>query len=571
MRTAIANIVHWKYLKWLFWLSPALIIAGLSAGLVGGAWGVVPLTLLGIGVAIAMLWLAYYSRALPGFFGKRSTQAGTNALVATVAMVVILGLINFLGVRYTQQFDLTENQLFTLAPQTVEVMESLESPVKVWIFDLAPDPRDQALLNNYRRRSRQLSYEYVDPQANPGTARDFGVQTLGEVYVEQGDERRLVQTLNPEERLSERQLTNAIAQLSNPDPAKVYFLQGHGERPLDLGQQGAVSEAIARLTEENYVTEPLNLAGETTIPDDADVVIIASPQREFLEVEVAALNEYMEGQSGLMLLLDPPFQSGLEGVMDEWGVSLTDLLIIDPAGESAGLGPAVPIVTQYGNHPITQEFGNGISFYPAAQPINLEEQEDVEAVPILITDARTSAQALTEDGQLSDTEEAIPGPLTLGLALDRPVAEATSLEESTPDPENPEEATDETPEEAPEEASEDLTEEELSEEELLEDLLGEEDAAADEDTPQARVVVIGNSGFMADGLFNQQLNGDVFLNSVNWLSQRDDQTLSIRPKEVTDRTLFLSGPQQLLLLLGTLIFMPLVGFGMAIAVWWVRR
>jgi ABC-type uncharacterized transport system involved in gliding motility auxiliary subunit len=547
MRTAIAKLVHWKYLKYLFWLSPVLLIAGLSAGLVAGHWGMVPLTLIGLGVTIAILWLAYYSRALPVFFGRRSTQAGTNALVATVAMVVILGVINFLGVRYAQQIDLTENQLFTLAPQTVEVVESLDAPVKVWIFDLAPDPGDQALLSNYRRRSDQLSYEYVDPQAEPGTAREFGVQAIGEVYVEQGDQRRLVQTINPNERLSERLLTSAIAQLTNPDPTRVYFLQGHGERSMDQGQQGAISQAIARLNEENYVTEPLNLAGETSIPEDANVVVIASPQREFLEVEIDALSEYLERQSGLMLLLDPPFQSGLEGVMEDWGLGLTNLLIIDPAGESAGLGPAVPIVTQYGNHPITQNFGNGISFYPAAQPIDLQEQEGIEAVPILITDARTTAQELTEDGQLTDEEDGIPGPLTLGIALNRPAAEVAEASET---PATEPEAT-ETPEDAPEASPEAETE-------------GTE-------PPEARVVIIGNSSFMADGLFNQQLNGDVFLNSVNWLSQRDDQPLSIRPKEVTDRRLFLTGPMQLLLLLGTLIFLPLVGFGMAIAVWWVRR
>jgi ABC-type uncharacterized transport system involved in gliding motility auxiliary subunit len=41
-------------------------------------------------------------------------------------------------------------------------------------------------------------------------------------------------------------------------------------------------------------------------------------------------------------------------------------------------------------------------------------------------------------------------------------------------------------------------------------------------------VAIGNSSFINDGLFRQQLlNGDVFLNAVRWLSQQDEQPLSI--------------------------------------------
>ncbi|NJL55725.1 ABC transporter, partial [bacterium] len=149
-------------------------------------------------------------------------------LIATLAMLVILGLINFLGVRYARQIDLTENRIFTLAPQSVGGMAGLTEPCQAWIFSPAPDPVDRALLENYRRQNPQFTYEYVDPQTDPGVARRFGVQAPGELYLEMGDRRRLVQVIGEEQPLSERRLTNAIAQISNPIEAKVYFLQGHG-------------------------------------------------------------------------------------------------------------------------------------------------------------------------------------------------------------------------------------------------------------------------------------------------------------------------------------------------------
>jgi ABC-type uncharacterized transport system involved in gliding motility auxiliary subunit len=84
-------------------------------------------------------------------------------------------------------------------------------------------------------------------------------------------------------------------------------------------------------------------------------------------------------------------------------------------------------------------------------------------------------------------------------------------------------------------------------------------------------VVIGNSTFATDGLFAQQLNGDVFLNAVNWLGQQDDATLSIRPKEVTNRRIAMTVQQQVGLGLFAVLVLPLVGFALAVVMWIRRR
>ncbi|MFM7614556.1 MAG: ABC transporter, partial [Synechococcales cyanobacterium] len=86
-----------------------------------------------------------------------------------------------------------------------------------------------------------------------------------------------------------------------------------------------------------------------------------------------------------------------------------------------------------------------------------------------------------------------------------------------------------------------------------------------------RLVVIGNSRFMTDGLFTQQLNGDVFLNSVTWLSQRTEQVLSIRPKEAKDRRIVLSSLRGNMINVIALLGLPLLGFVMAGILWWKRR
>jgi ABC-type uncharacterized transport system involved in gliding motility auxiliary subunit len=91
------------------------------------------------------------------------------------------------------------------------------------------------------------------------------------------------------------------------------------------------------------------------------------------------------------------------------------------------------------------------------------------------------------------------------------------------------------------------------------------------DKKESRLVIIGNSTFATDNLFNQQLNGDVFLNSVQWLSNQDEQPLSIRPKEAKDRRLNLSPLQANIITILSLAVVPLLGLIAAGITWWRRR
>src|SRR3712207_5223676 len=123
------NTFNWKALKYLFWLSPVLIVMGITAGTIAG-WAGVPTGLILAGILLVVAWLVLEGSTQKGFWGRRSTQESTNAIVATVAMIAILGLINFLAVRYASRVDLTENKIFTLAPQSQLVAQQLKQPVK---------------------------------------------------------------------------------------------------------------------------------------------------------------------------------------------------------------------------------------------------------------------------------------------------------------------------------------------------------------------------------------------------------------------------------------------------------
>ncbi|MEQ8972086.1 MAG: Gldg family protein [Coleofasciculus sp. C1-SOL-03] len=614
--------IKWTYLKYLFWFGPILTIMGLTAQEVAGEWSPVSLALLIAGLLIIGLWFLLLDQIAPGFWGRRSTQVGTNAIIATLAMFVIIGLINFLGVRYGVQIDLTENQLFTLSPQSQQVVRNLEQPVKVWVFESPANPADQELLENYRRYGSNLEFEFVDPQLQPELAQKFNVNYIGEVYLEYGNQRELVQTISQGERLSEVQLTNAIERITGDRTDKVYFLQGHGERPLEASDEAGLSQAVSALEAKNFTVEPLNLAEQPSVPDDASLIVIAGPKRALFEPEVQALEDYLADGGSLLVMIDPDTNPGLEPLLSDWGVTLTNQIVIDASGQGrlVGLGPATPLVTQYGDHPITQDFGTGFSIYPLAQPVDMEPVEGIQETPLVITSPQSWAENTPEQQPLEFNEQEgdRPGPLVLGVALSRqdssasppsePEAEETpeAEGEETDEPEaeetpevSPEDTDEPEAEETPEESPEDTDEPEAEEtpEESPEDTdepeaetpeasptaspedspevspspIQTDESESQEDEAESRLIVYGNSNFATDSWFDQQLNPDIFINSVSWLSKRDEQALSISPKEPEDRRINLTPVQSGILGWLALLIVPAFGFLTAGMLWWLRR
>ncbi|MCL1469454.1 GldG family protein [Argonema antarcticum] len=564
-----------KYWKYLLGIGPFLIVMGISAGVVSDKWVPIPLTLIILGIVALGFWLLTQASgdltsASQTFWGRRSTQAGTNAMAATVAAVMILAIVNFLGVRYSGRIDFTDNKLFTLSPQSQEVARNLRQPVKVWIFDQNPNPQDRELLQNYRRYGSKFNFEYVEPNTNPGLARKFNVKERGEAYLEYGEQRKFIQKVNQDERLSEEKLTSSIEKIFTLDRiSTVYFLQGHGERPMESVKEG-LSEAMKYLEQKNFTSKSLNLAERASVPRDAVAIVVAGPKRPLFDQEVNVLRDYLKQGGSLLLMIDPNTDPGLTGLLDEWGVKLENRFAVDASddGRLIGLGPATPVVTDYGNHPITKDFGNSISFYQLARPLDIQPVKGVEASSLLFTSQDSWAESDLENRELTfDPKSDRRGPLILGAAFTRKVESIpnTKQSEASPSPAaSPNKSSDKPTTSQSPKASPSPTESPAKT-----DLKSDEKSEKRSD--MARLVVFGNSEFATDGVFSQQLNGDVFLNSVSWLRQQENQTLSIRPKQANNRRLKMTISQASLLFWITTIILPLIGFGTAGWLWWRRR
>ena len=58
--------------------------------------------------------------------------------MSIVGILVALGIVvavNYLATRQSKRWDLTENQAYSLSDQTVKVLQGLDAPVQITVFD----------------------------------------------------------------------------------------------------------------------------------------------------------------------------------------------------------------------------------------------------------------------------------------------------------------------------------------------------------------------------------------------------------------------------------------------------
>ena len=213
-----------------------------------------------ISLAVIVLGLALFAildpeRVRDAFTGRQA-RYGSNAIIVFGAFLGILVVVNYLVFENPQRWDLTENKQFTLAPETIDTLQSLPEPVKAMAFFSPQRSSDQAqgLLDQYKFKSEgNFEYEFIDPISNPVLANELEISQDGTIVLVMGEKKE------PLTLISEREITGGLVRLINDESRKLYFLTGHGEyNPDEIGDD-SYSQAKAVLESKNYTVETLNL------------------------------------------------------------------------------------------------------------------------------------------------------------------------------------------------------------------------------------------------------------------------------------------------------------------------
>jgi ABC-type uncharacterized transport system involved in gliding motility auxiliary subunit len=446
------------------------------------------------------------------FFSKRSSQLGTNTTILSVAVLAILVIVNFVGFRHHKRFDLTTEKLYTLSDQTKQVVGGLQKDVTIVRFDKSPNAALDDQMAEYTSLSRHLKFQNIDPQQKPEVAQQYGATRMGDVILASGPRKEHLET----GATSEEDITGAIIKVTQDKVKTVCFVTGHGEKSLTDDGEDGYSHLDAGLKKENYVTRTLNLVSENGVASDCSVVVIAGPTQQFFPQEAEMLNQYLAGSGKGLILVDPQTDPKLGEIFQAWNTNVGDNVVIDSSGVGSllGAGPAIPLVTTFGESPITKNFARSMTFFPLARTVSIADKSKTD--PQIVELLKTSPQSFTvpnlKQGQNKLTfNPDTAGPLSLGVAASRKA-----------------------------------------------------------EGGEARVVVIGNSTFAANPYVGLQKNGDLFYNTIDWLAQ-DENLISIRPKSQTNRRVTLTQGQSSALTWLDLIILPGIVIFSGVYIWWKRR
>ncbi len=498
------------------------------------------------GIVVIGLYALTQWRDIVGSFSRRQTRYGALATSSVVLALGILVAINFVLLRQNRRWDLTAGGQYSLSDQTVRILESLEAPIRVIVFGRDVEfPAYRDRLAEYEYRSSQVSLEFVDVDKEPLRARQYDVQSYGTVVFEYED--RIERVISDEEQA----LTNGLIKVVEGEELRVYFIQGHGERTptgTDRDDYGGLGEALQR---DNLIVDTVVLAQTGEVPSAASVVVAAGPTTDYLPGEIDALRAYLEQGGKALFLLDPADgpaaspQPNLISLIAEWDIELGNDVVVDVSGVGQLLGTdaTVPVAATYPPHPITDDFGL-LTAFPLARSVSPGSSGagDRVAQAFVETSARSWAETdLTEleAGEVQMDDDDIPGPISIGVAV------AVEVEgPETPDP---------------------------AEEDTASTALAEDAEDAEDDLPtEARVAVIGDSDFAANGSLGIQGNRDLALNTINWLAQQEN-LISIRPRQPEDRRITLTADQQLRITWLSLLMIPAAVIGAGLFTWWRRR
>ncbi len=447
--------------------------------------------------------------------GKRSTKFGANALAMILIVLGLLIVVNFLGNRHHHRFDITAGGRFSLSDHTSKVLKSLKQDVSISAFFRQESKELRDLLSEYAFGSKHINFRFIDPDQEPGITKRYEVTQYGTVVVESGDKEEKINTL------LEQDLTNAILKVTREGKKVIYVLDGHGERDIDSAEPTGFQQVREALENENYEVKKLVVASQEGVPGDCSVLLVAGPQKDPLPGELEYMAAYLNRGGKLLALVDPSPAAGLSLFLAGWGLQVGQNLVIDASGVGRlfGTGPAMPLVTSYEPHPITENF-DIMTFFPMARSITPSSPppEGLEVQSLLQTGRNSWGETeILGDRAKFDRDKDLEGPVTIAAVVDQ-----------------------------------------------------EDQADTTAAGAKTRLVVFGDSDFASNAYFSFSGNGDLFMNAINWLAE-EEELISIRPKGLEDRRITLTARQSRMVFYLSVILMPLAALVLGALVWIRRR
>lgn len=428
----------------------------------------------------------------------------SNSITVLFTFFIIL-LMNYIGYKNNKYFDLTEKRLHTLSDQSMRIVKLIDKPLKMTLFAKRGEwDHYLSFLKRYEIQSENILVSAKDIDIEPALVKLYQIEKSGSVLLEYNG-RKTVVIVN-----GELDITNKILKLVRGKEINLFYSVGHNESDLlDSSAQG-YKYLSQKIKDSTYKLKPLDLLKERKVPSEADGLLILNPKKGFLDLEITKIEDYIKNGGNIIFTLAPEVSEhhldNLYQLIEKYGVKFSNNIAIDRLASVQGQNATVPIINNYGKHPITEKFQKR-TLFPLSSSLIKVPNKNIELLPFVFTSAFPASWGESNinevlSGKANFDENDIKGPLILAM-----------------------------------------TSEVINE--------------------HAKLVVFGSASFLTNAYQSQSDNFNLFLNSLSWALD-DEGIISINRPGLEHERIFISVSQEMLILFFLMICLPTLFFAMAI-------
>ncbi len=435
-------------------------------------------------------------------------------ILFTVLLLAVVMLLGWLSREHSLQFDWTSNQRNTLSQSSIELLDTLDRPVQVTVYlqdDETVHAAVREILGRYQREKADFTFSLINPDVDFESAQKDGVERYGQVVVKYDGNTEIISSL------SEHTISNALLRLGRADKRRVVFLKGHGERSIADNDNTSYNKLVAELESKGFSVEAHSLL-LSAIPPDTAVLVIAAPDRELLEGELDHLVTYINDGGNMLWMMDPGSMQGTEALAEALGVRFLPGMIVDDNTNLRNTlriqHPAMIPVLDYRAHPVTENIQYNTLFPISRGAEQTGQQFQATVIAQSLPQSWSESSALGEDITFEPDDGDVKGPIGVVIALEREVEHSANK-------------------------------------------------------AMQRVIVAGDSDFLANSYIGVGANLSLGLNIFSWLAG-DDDLIAVETRNAPDTRLQLDDTEIILIGAGFFIILP-AGLVVAGVIIWLRR
>ena len=368
-----------------------------------------------------------------------------DTTLTTILVVILIGIFIFINIFVNRlninPIDFTKEKLYTISDESKEQVKNINQDVHIYFFGYDEDNSCVILAKQYHDANEKISAEAIDINKRPDLAQKYGIDsnTSVGIIVESPERYKVLtsedfvtydtttfETID----ITEQKLTNSIIDTTIAKKPHIYFLTSHGEAEItkDLITINAFIQ-----NEINEVSS-LDLL-QSDVPEDCDVLVIASPKKDFEEIETNKILDFIN-KGGNILWLNDPYIIDVElpnvnKILEKFGFDFSKGMIAEQDSSKIILQNPFLIIPNISYHEVTKDLytNTGVIFAGAGR-INFKDDEKLNELGLEVNTLVTSSEQAVyiEDysaESISKSNGEI-GQFTLGAEIIKKIDDSTN-------------------------------------------------------------------------------------------------------------------------------------------------